>query len=276
LIHDLKTHSLKDRDLGKEAGEHHEPAWIEVKNLRFQVGDKQILKGASLGVAPGEILSVMGMSGSGKTTLLHCIGGLTVPTSGEIRIGDVQIVGMTESELNKVRERMGMVFQYAALFDSLNVFENVAFGLRRRRKLSANEIKRNVAEKLALVGLPGTENMYPSELSGGMAKRVGLARAIALSPEILLYDEPTSGLDPVMESVIDELIMQMRDKLGVTSIVVSHSIASIFRISDKIAMIHNGEVLATGTPDQIKSCDNPIVQQFIEGKSQGPIEVARR
>ena len=276
MIHDLKTHSLKDRDLGKEAGEHHEPAWIEVKNLRFQVGDKQILKGASLGVAPGEILSVMGMSGSGKTTMLHCIGGLTAPTSGEIRIGDVQIVGMTESELNKVRERMGMVFQYAALFDSLNVFENVAFGLRRRRKLSANEIKRNVAEKLALVGLPGTENMYPSELSGGMAKRVGLARAIALSPEILLYDEPTSGLDPVMESVIDELIMQMRDKLGVTSIVVSHSIASIFRISDKIAMIHNGEVLATGTPDQIKSCDNPIVQQFIEGKSQGPIEVARR
>ncbi len=276
MIHDLKTHSLKDRDLGEEAGDHHEPAWIEVKDLRFQVGDKQILKGASLGVAPGEILSVMGMSGSGKTTLLHCIGGLTAPTSGEIRIGDVQIVGMRESELNHVRERMGMVFQYAALFDSLTVFDNVAFGLRRRRKLSADEMKRNVAEKLALVGLPGTENMYPSELSGGMAKRVGLARAIALSPEILLYDEPTSGLDPVMESVIDELIMQMRDKLGVTSIVVSHSIASIFRISDKIAMIHNGEVLATGTPDQIKNCDNPIVRQFIEGKSQGPIEVARR
>ena len=276
MIHDLKTHSLKDRDLGEEAGDHHEPAWIEVKDLRFQVGDKQILKGASLGVAPGEILSVMGMSGSGKTTLLHCIGGLTAPTSGEIRIGDVQIVGMRESELNHVRERMGMVFQYAALFDSLTVFANVAFGLRRRRKLSADEMKRNVAEKLALVGLPGTENMYPSELSGGMAKRVGLARAIALSPEILLYDEPTSGLDPVMESVIDELIMQMRDKLGVTSIVVSHSIASIFRISDKIAMIHNGEVLATGTPDQIKNCDNPIVRQFIEGKSQGPIEVARR
>ena len=269
-------HPLKDRNLTEEAGGHCEPAWIEVKDLRFQVGDKQILKGASLGVAPGEILSVMGMSGSGKTTLLHCIGGLTAATSGTIRIGDAQIVGMTESELNHVRERMGMVFQYAALFDSLSVSENVAFGLRRRRKLPAGDIKKMVAEKLALVGLPGTENMYPSELSGGMAKRVGLARAIALSPEILLYDEPTSGLDPVMESVIDELIMQMRDKLGVTSIVVSHSIASIFRISDKIAMIHNGEVLATGTPDQIKNCDNPIVRQFIEGKSHGPIEVARR
>ena len=175
---------------------------------------KQILKGVTLGVAPGEILCVMGMSGSGKTTVLHCIGGLTAPTSGEIRIGDAQIVGMRESALNRVRERMGMVFQYAALFDSLTVFENVAFGLRRRRKLPNDEIKKIVAEKLALVGLPGTEAMYPSQLSGGMAKRVGMARAIAMSPEILLYDEPTSGLDPVIASVADELIMQMRDKAG--------------------------------------------------------------
>ncbi len=268
-------HAEKDRDLGAEAGDTRDPAWIEVRDLRFEVGAKQILKGANLGVAPGEILSVMGMSGSGKTTLLHCIGGLTEATSGQIRIGDAEIVGMTETALNRVRERMGMVFQYAALFDSLTVFENVAFGLRRRRKLPGEDIKRIVAEKLALVGLPGTENMFPSELSGGMAKRVGLARAIAMSPEILLYDEPTSGLDPVVASVIDELIMQMRDKLGVTSIVVSHNITSIFRISDKIAMIHQGEVLATGTPEQIKNCDNPVVRQFIEGRSQGPITVTR-
>ena len=254
----------------------HEPAWIEAKDLRYQVGAKQILKGVSLGVAPGEILCVMGMSGSGKTTVLHCLGGLTAPTSGEIRIGDAQIVGMRENELNHVRERMGMVFQYAALFDSLTVFENVAFGLRRRRRLPNDEIKKIVAEKLALVGLPGTESMYPSELSGGMSKRVGLARAIAMSPEILLYDEPTSGLDPVISSVVDELIMQMRDKLGVTSVVVSHNITSIFRISDKIAMIHEGQVLVTGTPQQIQTCDNPIVRQFIEGRSQGPIEVSRR
>ena len=276
MIHEAHPSHTKDRHLEVEAGDTLDPAWIEVRDLRFEVAGKKILCGASLGVAPGEILSVMGMSGSGKTTLLHCIGGLTSPTSGSIRIGDQEIVGMTEAELNHVRERMGMVFQYAALFDSLSVFENVAFGLRRRRKLEAAQIKDMVAEKLALVGLPGTEEMFPSELSGGMAKRVGLARAIALSPEILLYDEPTSGLDPVMESVIDELIMQMRDKLGVTSIVVSHSIGSIFRISDKIAMIHGGEVLATGTPDQIKHCDNPVVRQFIEGKSDGPIEVARR
>jgi len=254
----------------------HEPAWIEVKNLRYEIPGKQILKGVTLGVAPGEILCVMGMSGSGKTTVLHCIGGLTGATSGEIRIGDAQIVGMRETELNQVRERMGMVFQYAALFDSLTVFENVAFGLRRRRRMAGDEIKKVVAEKLALVGLPGTETMYPSQLSGGMAKRVGLARAIAMSPEILLYDEPTSGLDPVVASVVDELIMQMRDKLGVTSIVVSHNITSIFRISDKIAMIHEGRVLATGTPQQIQASDNPIVRQFIEGRSQGPIEVARR
>ena len=256
--------------------EAHEPAWIEVRDLRYQVGSKQILKGVNLGVAPGEILCIMGMSGSGKTTVLHCIGGLTTPTSGEIRIGDAQTVGMRETELNHVRERMGMVFQYAALFDSLTVFENVAFGLRRRRKLPTPEIKKIVAEKLELVGLPGTEGLYPSQLSGGMAKRVGLARAIAMSPEILLYDEPTSGLDPVAASVIDELIMQMRDRLGVTSIVVSHSITSILRISDKVAMIYNGEVLLTGTPEQVQASDNPIVRQFLEGRSHGPIDVARR
>ena len=275
------TNALKPDRGTTEAGarddqEWHEPAWIEVKNLRFEVPGKQILKGVTLGVGPGEILSVMGMSGSGKTTVLHCMGGLTAPTSGEIRIGDAQIVGMRENELNHVRERMGMVFQYAALFDSLTVFENVAFGLRRRRKLPGDEIKKIVAEKLALVGLPGTEAMYPSQLSGGMAKRVGLARAIAMSPEILLYDEPTSGLDPVIASVVDELIMQMRDKLGVTSIVVSHNLPSIFRISDKIAMIHDGRVLATGTPQEIQACEDPIVRQFIEGRSHGPIDVARR
>ena len=257
-------------------GQRLDPAWIEVTDLRFGVGQKQILKGVSLGVAPGEILCVMGMSGSGKTTVLHCIGGLTQATGGEIRIGDAQIVGMPEAELNHVRERMGMVFQYAALFDSLSVFENVAFGLRRRRRLPEAEIRRAVAEKLALVGLPGTEDLYPSQLSGGMAKRVGLARAIALSPEILLYDEPTSGLDPVVASVVDELIMQMRDKLGVTSIVVSHNLPSVFRISDRIAMIHEGRVRASGTPAESQATDDPVVRQFIEGQSHGPIEVARR
>ncbi|MCW3060547.1 MAG: Fe(3+)-transporting ATPase, partial [Capsulimonas sp.] len=218
-----------------------EESRIVVKDLKYTVSGKQVLKGVDLEVTPGEILCVMGMSGSGKTTLLHCIGGLTRATSGEIWIGDAQIVGMSEDELNHVRERMGMVFQYAALFDSLTVYENVAFGLTRRRRMRPKQIREIVSEKLALVGLPGTEDLHPSELSGGMAKRVGLARAIAMAPEMLLYDEPTSGLDPVVGSVVDELIMQMRDKLGVTSIVVSHNITSIFRISDKIAMIHEGE-----------------------------------
>ncbi|BDI28321.1 ABC transporter ATP-binding protein [Capsulimonas corticalis] len=253
-----------------------EQSRIVVKDLKYQVSGKQVLKGIDLEVNPGEILCVMGMSGCGKTTLLHCIGGLTRASSGEIWIGDSQIVGMAEDDLNHVRERMGMVFQYAALFDSLTVYENVAFGLMRRRRMRSKQIREIVSEKLALVGLPGTESLHPSELSGGMAKRVGLARAIAMAPEMLLYDEPTSGLDPVVASVVDELIMQMRDKLGVTSIVVSHNITSIFRISDKIAMLHEGEVLVYGSPDEIKSSKNPIVQQFILGHSHGPIEVAHR
>jgi phospholipid/cholesterol/gamma-HCH transport system ATP-binding protein len=249
---------------------------IVVRDLCVARGEKEVLKDVDLTVEPGEILCVMGMSGSGKTTLLHCAGGLSEATSGEIHIGDAQIVGMAEEDLNRVRERMGFVFQYAALFDSLNVFENVAFALRRRRRMPVGEIQRIVSEKLALVGLPGTEELFPSQLSGGMAKRVGLARAIAMTPDILLYDEPTSGLDPVVASVIDDLIMAMRDKLGVTSIVVSHNITSIFRISDKIAMLYDGRVLVCGTPDEIRASADPIVKQFIEGKARGPIEVAHR
>lgn len=251
-------------------------ASIDVRDLRFRVARKDVLRGVDLRVRPGEIICVMGMSGCGKTTLLHCIGGLTRPTGGEIWVGGAQIVGMGEDELNTVRERMGMVFQYAALFDSLSVFENVAFGLRRRRRMTLDAMKAVVAEKLALVGLPGTESLFPSQLSGGMAKRVGLARAIALSPEILLYDEPTSGLDPIVASLVDELIMEMRDKLGVTSIVVSHNITSIFRTADKIAMLHEGRVLAFGTPDEVRASADPIVQQFIQGQAHGPVEVARR
>lgn len=251
-------------------------ASIDVRDLRFRVARKDVLRGVDLRVRPGEIVCVMGMSGCGKTTLLHCIGGLTRPTGGEIWVGGAQIVGMGEDELNTVRERMGMVFQYAALFDSLSVFENVAFGLRRRRRMTLDAMKAVVAEKLALVGLPGTESLFPSQLSGGMAKRVGLARAIALSPEILLYDEPTSGLDPIVASLVDELIMEMRDKLGVTSIVVSHNITSIFRTADKIAMLHEGRVLAFGTPDEVRASADPIVQQFIQGQAHGPVEVARR
>jgi phospholipid/cholesterol/gamma-HCH transport system ATP-binding protein len=248
---------------------------IVVKDLRHNVEHKEVLCGVDLETEPGEIVTVMGMSGSGKTTLLHCIGALTRPSGGgEIWIGPDQIVGMDEDELNHVRERMGMVFQYAALFDSLTVFENVAFGLRHRRKLHIDEIRAIVREKLNMVGLEGIEPLYPSQLSGGMKKRVGLARAIALTPEILLYDEPTSGLDPVVGSVVDELIMRTRDQLGVTSMVVSHNVTSAFRISDKIAVLHDGRILVYGTPNEVKASSDPIVRQFIEGRSQGPIHVA--
>jgi phospholipid/cholesterol/gamma-HCH transport system ATP-binding protein len=166
-----------------------------------------------------------------------------------------------------------MVFQYAALFDSLNVYENVAFGLRHHSDLTEAEIRRVVEEQLEAVGMLGTERQMPAELSGGMRKRIGLARALATNPEVLFYDEPTSGLDPVVATVIDELIMQVRDTHGVTSVVVSHTIPSIFRIADRIAMLYDGHFIAVGTPDEIRRCQDPVVRQFIEGRSQGPIQV---
>ncbi|MDR3708381.1 MAG: ABC transporter ATP-binding protein [Capsulimonadaceae bacterium] len=249
---------------------------IVVDDVRYRVPGKEILKGVTLSVEKGAILSVMGMSGCGKTTLLHCLGGLTTPTSGQITICGKPIVGLRERELNEVRESMGMVFQYAALFDSLTVFENVAFGLRRRKRLPEKEIRRIVTEKLALAAVSGTENMYPAELSGGMAKRVGLARALAMEPTILLYDEPTSGLDPIVVSVIDEQIMRTRDQVGVTSIVVSHNVQSVFRMSDHVAMLHEGQLRAFGTVDEIRNSTDPTVRQFIEGRTTGPIEVATR
>jgi phospholipid/cholesterol/gamma-HCH transport system ATP-binding protein len=249
---------------------------IELKKVGYAVGSRKILDDVSFTVFKGEILCIVGLSGSGKTSLLHCIGALNQATSGEIWIDGTQIVGMNERSLNLVREHMGMVFQYAALFDSLTVFENVAFGPRRRRKLTEEQLSKLVSEKLTLSAVSGTEKMYPSQLSGGMSKRVGLARALALEPGILLYDEPTSGLDPVVATVIDNLIVSMRDKLNVTSIVVSHSMPSVFRTADRIAMIHEGKLIAFGTVDEIKNSADPIVQQFIHGNATGPIELARR
>jgi len=248
---------------------------IVLDDVRFTVSGKDVLKGITFEVERGETVSVIGMSGCGKTTLLHCIGGLLRPTAGKITIDGSQIVGMNENQLNGVREKMGMVFQYAALFDSLTVFENVAFGLRRRKRLPEADIKRIVSDKLSLAAVPGTENMAPSELSGGMAKRVGLARALAMEPTILLYDEPTSGLDPVVATVIDEQIMLMREKLGVTSLIVSHNVTSVMKMSDRIAMLYEGRLQAWGTPGEIKNSSDPVVRQFIEGRSDGPIEVAR-
>jgi phospholipid/cholesterol/gamma-HCH transport system ATP-binding protein len=246
---------------------------VSVRGLRYDIAGRTILDGVSLEIAPREIMAVMGMSGGGKTTFLKCCAGLSRPTAGEILIGETEIVHLSESQLNSVRRRIGMVFQYAALFDSMDVYDNVAFGLRHNSHLSETEIRRIVEEKLDAVGMVGTERLMPAELSGGMRKRIGLARALATNPEVLFYDEPTSGLDPIVASVIDELIVQVRDALGVTSVVVSHTIASIFRIADRVAMLYGGRFAAIGTPDEIRQSSDPVVRQFIEGRSHGPIQV---
>lgn len=245
---------------------------ITVRQLDYDIGGKVVLRDLNLHVRRGDTVSVMGVSGSGKTTLLKIMAGLIRPQSGQVFIDSTDITKLSEEELNRVRHRLGVVFQYGALFDSLPVYENVAFALMRHTHLSRDEIDDIVEEKLALVGMPGTQNLMPAELSGGMQKRVSLARAIAMSPEVLFYDEPTSGLDPVMTTVIGNLIMEMRDRLGVTSVVVSHDIENIFRISDRIGMLHGGTIVAYGTPEEIRELPDERVQQFIEGQAEGPIQ----
>lgn len=255
---------------------------IDIRDLLYAVETREILKGVSLTMQPGEILCVMGLSGSGKSTLTRCIAGLVKPTTGEIWIDDDEISRMSEDDLVDVRAKMGMVFQYAALFDSMTVFENIAFGIlrgprrRENRKMSRTALIRMVAERLRDVGLPGTEKRMPAELSGGMRRRVGLARALATSPEIVLYDEPTSGLDPVTAASIDDLIMSTRDKNNVTSIVVSHDMGSIFRIADSILMLYEGKVRIYGTSEEVKASEDPVVRQFISGDTKGPILAKRR
>jgi|LSQX01.1.fsa_nt_gb phospholipid/cholesterol/gamma-HCH transport system ATP-binding protein len=244
---------------------------IVIQDLHYVVGGRHILKNVNLTVHVGETLAVMGASGSGKTSLLKIIGGLVRPTAGRVYVGESDLARMSEERLNRVRLVMGFVFQYAALFDSMTVAENVAFGLRRHFNYPRETVARLVEEKLRIVGMEGTGHLLPEQLSGGMQKRVGLARALAMDPLILLYDEPTSGLDPVTTSGIDELMMHLRDHYGVTSVMVSHHIPSIFRVADRIAMIYNGEILAVGTPEEIRQSDNEVVQQFIHGSTQGPI-----
>jgi phospholipid/cholesterol/gamma-HCH transport system ATP-binding protein len=245
---------------------------VTVENLTYVAGGREILRNASLSVPEGQVLALMGMSGMGKSTMLKCIAGLVKPASGRIWIGDTDIAPLSERSLLEIRRRLGMVFQYAALFDSLNVYDNVAFGLAQRRpKPPKKEIDRIVRDMLQMVGMDGTQSQFPSELSGGMQKRVGLARALALEPEILLYDEPTSGLDPIIAASIDELILGMKDRLGVTSVVVSHSMESIWRTADQVAMIHEGRIIAQGSADEIRNTEDPAVRQFIEGRTDGPL-----
>jgi phospholipid/cholesterol/gamma-HCH transport system ATP-binding protein len=246
---------------------------IEVKNLCYDVGGTRILDGVSFTVQRGETFGVMGLSGSGKSTLLRNIMALVQPASGEILIRGQSIVGLHERELNKIRRSMGMCFQYAALFDSLTVADNVGFGLRWHSRLSRQEIAREVEENLRIVGMEGTEGKLPSELSGGMRKRVGIARALVMRPDIMLYDEPSAGLDPVMARVIDNLVLRLRDEFGATSVIVTHDVGELFGLCDRVMMLHEHQVVACDTPDGMRTSGNPVVRQFIEGSAEGPIKV---
>ena len=245
---------------------------LRVVNLYKSFVEKHVLKGCNLEVREGESMVVIGGSGSGKTVLIKCIIGLIQPDEGKIYVDGLEITSLNERELNDVRKKFGMLFQGGALFDSLRIWENVGFGLRHHTQLNDGEIKRIASEKLRLVGLKDIEDVMPAELSGGMKKRVSLARAIAMEPEILLYDEPTTGIDPIMADAINELIIQMREKLNVTSIAITHDMKSAYKIADRIAMLYQGKIIEVGTPEEIKNSRNPIVQQFIQGKSEGPIK----
>ncbi len=224
---------------------------------------KVVLDNINLEIADGETLAIIGGSGSGKSTLLRLMIGLIKPTSGQIWLGNDDIAAMNEKELDNIRLHMGMVFQYSALFDSMSVGDNVAFGLREHTDYDEEKIMNIVREKLDLVGLPGTESMMPDELSGGMKKRVSLARAIAFNPEIIFYDEPSSGLDPIMTEKIDELIISTQKKLGVTSVVVTHDMGSAVKIADRIAMIHEGELIAVDRVDRFRRINEPRVRAFL-------------
>ncbi len=238
---------------------------IHIQGLSKSFRNIQVLRQLDLDIYRGETLVIMGQSGEGKSVLLRHIIGLTKPDSGHIYIDGKDIVPLGESELNDFRKRFGVLFQGAALFDSLTIDENIAFGLNMHRQLKKNEIDQKVRELLALIGLEGIEEMKPAELSGGMRKRVGLARAIAMDPEIIFYDEPTTGIDPIMADVINQLIIKLKNRLHATSIVVTHDMASAFKIADRIAMLYDGKIIEIGTSSQFRSSKNTIVQQFMSG-----------
>ena len=244
---------------------------IKIVDLHKAFRQHQVLRGVDLEVAEGESVVVIGGSGSGKSVLMKHIIGILRPDRGRVYVAGEEISQMGEQELNRVRKKFGMLFQAAALFDSLSVWENVGFGLLQHTRLSEAEIREVVAEKLAMVGLYDVEDLRPSELSGGMQKRVGLARAIAMEPEILLYDEPTTGLDPINADMINDLIVRMRERLHVTSVTITHDMKSAYKIADRIAMLYRGRILEVGTPEEIQNTTNPYVRQFITGSARGPI-----
>lgn len=238
---------------------------IEVRNLQKSFGGHRVLDDVNMRIDKGQSVVIIGRSGGGKSVLLKHLIGLLHPEHGEVLVEGENIVPMNERALIEVRRKFGMLFQSAALFDSMTVAENVGFALQRQRKCSDKEVRETVSEALELVELPGTENKHPSELSGGMRKRVGLARAIVYRPQILLYDEPTTGLDPVISDSIDKLIISIGQKLNVTSVVVTHDMRSARRIAQRIFMLYHGKIYATGTPDEIFASQDPVVHHFVNG-----------
>lgn len=241
-------------------------AVISLRQLNITFGTHTVLDNIDLDVYKGETLAVLGPSGTGKSTVLRSMIGLLEPDGGQIFIQGEDVSGLDEDGWNRLRMKMGMVFQYSALFDFLTVGENVAFGLRQHTDKSDEEIQGIVTQMLGLVGLPGTQDLYPAELSGGMKKRVGLARAIAVNPEIVLYDEPTAGLDPIMSRNISRLIKKTQEQLHVTSVLVTHDMQSAFYAADRVAMLYEGHIVAIGTAEEMKNSTNPIVKAFIEGR----------
>lgn len=238
---------------------------ISLRQLTMAFGSKVVLDELDLDVYKGETLAVIGPSGSGKSTVIKVLTGLLAPTSGSVQIEGQETSGFDDDAWDELRCHMGVVFQYSALFDFLSVGENVAFGLRQHFKLPEEEVQSRVAALLEMVGMPGTQSMMPAELSGGMKKRVGLARALAMQPQVVFYDEPTSGLDPVMTMTISRLIRKTQQTLGVTSVLVTHDMESAYFAADRIAMLYKGKIVQVGTPDEIKRSRNPIVHAFVNG-----------
>ncbi len=244
---------------------------IEIRNLHKSFGGTSVLRGIDLDVPTGESVVVLGRSGTGKSILLKQIIGLMKPDRGSIRVDGREIVGTHYDGLSRLRRRFGMLFQQAALFDSMSVAENIGLGLREHSNRDEDEIATKVAETLALVNLPGVETMRPADLSGGMRKRVGLARAIAVDPEYMLYDEPTTGLDPVSAMQINELILELQEKLDITSIVVTHDLHSAFIVGNRLCLLHDGRIHVQGGPDEIRATDDPIMREFLDAfASRGP------
>ncbi|HEX7830236.1 MAG TPA: ABC transporter ATP-binding protein [Thermoanaerobaculia bacterium] len=244
---------------------------ISLQHLYKSFDGRQVLRDLSIDIERGESLVIVGGSGTGKSVTLKHIIGLLQPDRGRVFIDGSDMTNMSDVELNQFRRRFGMAFQEGALFDSMSVFENIAFPLRRHTKMTEQQIRERVEECLEDVHLHGVDKKRPSELSGGMRRRVGFARAISLKPEILLFDEPTTGLDPVISDVVAELINEMDQKLGTTTVTITHDMKVAFKIADRVAMLYNGSIIEQGTPEEFQQSKNPIVEQFIEGRAEGPL-----